>query len=59
VSALQEKLGALPEGAKVVKSGVFDTKTLGGVLRWQKENKLSPSGIIAADAAAKLGLNWS
>jgi hypothetical protein len=59
VSALQEKLGALPGGAKVGKSGVFDAKTLGGVLRWQKENKLSPSGIIASDAAAKLGLIWS
>jgi hypothetical protein len=49
----------LPEGMKVVKSGVFDAKTLGGVLRWRKENKLPPSRIIASDAAAKLGLNWS
>jgi hypothetical protein len=59
VSALQDKLLALPEGSKVVKSGVFDAKTLGGVLRWQTANKLSPNGIIASDAAAKLGLNWS
>jgi len=59
VSELQERLLARPEGASVIKSGVFDWKTLGGVLRWQKENKLAPSGIIAAEAAAKLGLNWS
>ena len=59
VSELQERLLARPEGAGVTKSGVFDWKTLGGVLRWQKENKLAPSGIIAVEAAAKLGLNWS
>jgi endonuclease G len=59
VSELQEKLLAGPEGAGMTKSGVFDVKTLGGVLRWQKENKLAPSGIIAVEAAAKLGLNWS
>ena len=59
VSELQERLLARPEGAGVTKSGIIDGKTLGGVLRWQKENKLSPSGIIAAEAAAKLGLDWS
>jgi hypothetical protein len=59
VLELQDKLVALPEGAGVTRTGVFDWKTLGGVLRWQKENKLSPSGIIAAEAATKLQLNWS
>ena len=59
VSELQEKLAALPEGARVQKTGVFDWKTLGGVLRWQKENKVAPTGIIAAQTAAVLGLKWS
>ena len=59
VLELQDKLLARPEGAGVTRTGVFDWKTLGGVLRWQKENKLSPSGIIAAEAAAKLALHWS
>jgi hypothetical protein len=59
VSVLQEKLGTVSEGTKSVRSGVFDAKTLGSVLRWQKDNKLSPNGIIASDAAAKLGLNWT
>jgi hypothetical protein len=59
VSELQEKLAVLPAGAGVQKSGVYDWKTLGGVLRWQKENKLAPSGLIAAQTAQMLGLTWS
>jgi len=59
VSELQEKLAALPQGAQVQKTGVFDWKTLGGVLRWQKENKVAPTGLISVQAAASLGLKWS
>ena len=58
VSELQEKLAAQPGGG-VAKTGVFDWKTLGGVLRWQKDNQLAPTGILVAETAAKLGLRWS
>jgi hypothetical protein len=59
VSDLQEKLAALPAGKGVNKTGVFDRATLGGVIRWQVENKIVPSGIIVAETAAKFGLNWT
>lgn len=59
VSDLQEKLAGLKVGTDVAKTGVFDRKTLGAVIGWQSEEKMSPTGIIAADTADKLGLKWT
>jgi endonuclease G len=59
VLELQEKLAALKEGSGVTKTGVFDRKTLGAVIRWQVEGKIAPTGIITADTAATLGLKWT
>lgn len=56
VAQLQEKLGAAAAGAA---PGRFDRKTLGAVIRWQAEKKMAPTGIVAAQAAAALGLDWS
>jgi hypothetical protein len=60
VSELQEKLAALGDvGKGVSKTGVVDRATLGGIIRWQVENKLAPIGFIWSETAAKLGLNWT
>jgi hypothetical protein len=59
VVELQEKLAGQPAGAGVDKTGVFDRKTLGAVIRWQVEQKMAPTGTIAAAAASSLGLKWT
>jgi hypothetical protein len=58
VSELQARLAR--EGQEgLAPTGVFDWKTLGAVLRWQKAAKLAPTGLIAAEAANRLGLKWA
>jgi hypothetical protein len=56
VSELQGKLGDRAKGSK---GGIFDRATLGGVIRWQVENKFAPTGLIWSETAAKLGLTWT
>jgi hypothetical protein len=55
---LQEKL-ASQLGTAVDKTGTFDRNTLGAVIRWQVGKKIAPTGIIAAEAARLLELNWT
>ena len=58
VSQLQENLaGQL--GTPVEKTATFDRNTLGAVVRWQVAKKIAPTGIIAAEAARLLNLNWT
>lgn len=59
VKELQEKLAAQPGVTGVDKSGIFDRKTLGAVIRWQGQKKLAPTGIVAAETAKSLGLRWA
>jgi peptidoglycan hydrolase-like protein with peptidoglycan-binding domain len=58
VTRLQEKLTA-ELGSAVDKTGIFDRNTLGAVIRWQVSKKIAPTGIIAAEAARLLELNWT
>jgi endonuclease G len=58
VSELQEKLAA-QLGTPVDKTGTFDRKALGAVIRWQVAKKIAPTGIVAAEGAGLLGLNWT
>jgi endonuclease G len=58
VTELQEKLAA-QLGTPVDRTGIFDRKTLGAVIRWQVAKKIAPTGIVAADGAGVLGLNWT
>jgi endonuclease G len=58
VARLQEKLAA-ELGTAVNKTGTFDRITLGAVIRWQVSKKIAPTGIIAAETARLLELNWT
>jgi hypothetical protein len=42
----------------VDKTGKFDRKTLGALIRWQSEKKLAPTGLVTSEVAMALGLNW-
>ena len=43
----------------VDKTGTYDRKTLGAVIRWQVAKKIAPTGIVAAEVASLPGLNWT
>ncbi len=58
VSELQDKLAA-QLGTPVDKTGTFDRKTLGAVIRWQVAKKIAPTGIVATEGAGLLGLHWT
>jgi endonuclease G len=59
VNELQDKLAAEIAGAAPAKTGVFDRRTLGRVITWQKDKKTAPTGIISPEAAKMLGLSWA
>jgi peptidoglycan hydrolase-like protein with peptidoglycan-binding domain len=59
VKALQEQLATQAPNVSVDKTGTVDRKTLGAVIRWQIARKIAPTGIVAADVAASLGLKWT
>jgi hypothetical protein len=60
-TAVNELQSRLVQGGQdgVAQTGIFDWKTLGAVVRWQKAVKLAPTGLIGAEAAKQLGLQWA